>query len=434
MIDKRIHTISYGFKRMLFATGIISAVLLLAVGADASKLVLRIQAANPTDEPRDVEVRSDLPERVTTNDVIDLAGLNLGYNVKDDSYYVYGTLSLAPREIAIRNVEIEDIWILDDDVVETLGQQASHLRNMLLATDYSGEANELADHAEAVVQEILSRQEDNRITIVGPLKHIQAYEDNLVSMKGLRQKVGRLENLVLSEGMNPGEVLMGEDRMAVPPRRDVRLPAEYGEATVIITVHNPSPTQIRRNVEIRRQLPREVNVEDVLDAAGLMVRYDSRTQSAYVYGTGLEVDPGETLTFNVRIRDKWNINGPRIELLDEMLSRLRATTKGRNRLEAVVNTLDDIESRLRTIREEEGPETFGPAYVAFYRRQADRLHQIEQDLNRVDVALRPLETRRGFRIPAPDRKTTWILIYAILGFLALLSLLFFLRWFVKSDS
>jgi hypothetical protein len=399
----------------------------------ASRLVLRIQAANPTDQPRTVDVRSSLPERVTTNDVINLAGLNLGYDVKSDTYYVYGSLNLGPREIAVRNVEIADIWLLDADQILLYGAQAERLSEMLGPTSYASEGVQLAEDAGGLVQEILRRQQENRIAVAGPLRHIQAYEENLQVLRRLRQGVGRLENLVLASGMNPGDVLMGEDRLAAPPRREVHIPVSYGEASVVITVHNPSATQVRRDVEVRRSLPPEVKVEDVLDAGGLTVRFDPQEQVAYVYGAGLEIGPGASMTFQVRIRDKWNINTPRIDFLQELLDGLRMVTAGRARLAAVANTLDDVDRRLQAVRGEAGPDTLSPAYIAFYRRQADRLDAIERDLNRVDAALSPLDTRKGFQVPAPDRKTTWILIYAILGFLALLSLLFFLRWFAKGS-
>ncbi len=430
MIGKRSYEL---FHAVLVCAGICAIWVLTAMSAHASRLVLRIQAANPTDTPRTVDVRSSLPERVTTNDIVNLAGLQLGYDVKSDTYYVYGSLNLGPREIAVRNVEIADIWLLDPDEVLAFGEQAQHLADMLSPTAYGAEASTLSEDAQAVVGQILRKQQENRISVVGPLQHIQAYEDNLSSKRRLRQKVGRLENLVLASGMNPGEVLMGEDRLASPPRRGVHIPVEYGEASVVISVHNPSSTQARRDVEIRRALPSEVRIEDVLDAGGLTVRFDPQQQVTYVYGSGIEIGPGETLTFNVRIRDKWNINQPRIAFLDQMLARLRMVTAGRGRQTAVANTLDDVERRLEAVRAEVGPETLSPAYIAFYRRQSDRLDDIERDLNRVDAALSPLETRRGFDIPAPDRRTTWIFIYSILGFLALMSLLFFLRWFVKSN-
>jgi hypothetical protein len=399
----------------------------------AGRLVIKIQAANPSkDEAQPVDIRASLPARVSTNDIIDLAGLNLGYDVKSDSYYVYGTLQLAPQEIAVREVELDDIWVIDEDDVAALEARAVQVAGLLEDGKYATDAAEARRLVQEGVETILERQAENRITQVSPVRHIQAYEANRKALQDVRQHVGKLENLALASGINPGETLVGDDRSAASPRRDVHFPVTFGEALVKITVRNSSPTQ-QRNVNIERELPPEVTIDDVLDADGLSVRFDPKEGVTSVYATELELAPSETRTFNVRIRDKWNVNQPRITFLDSRIGELRSVIVDRANLDAVENMLTEAQAELSAIAERTGPETFTPDYIAFYRRQADRLDAIEKDLNRIDAALKPLETKRGFTMPAPDKKTTWLIIYVILGFLALMSLLFFLRWFVRSS-
>lgn len=403
------------------------------VPALAGRLVVKIQAANPSaDKAQPVEIRASLPARVTTNDIINLAGLNLGYDIKSDTYYVYGTLELAPKQIAVREVELDDIWLVDEEGVKGLETRAVQLAGQLRDTGHAAAAEAARREVERGVQTILARQAENRITQVSPVRHIQAYESNRKALQEVRQYVGQIENLALASGINPGDTLIGDDRRAAAPRRDVHFPVSFGEALVKITVRNSSPTQ-GRQVNIQRDLPPEVMIDDVLDANGLSVRFDPKDAVTSVYADALELAPEETRTFDVRIRDKWNVNGPRIDFLGARIAELRAVISDRLNLEAVANMLDEAQARLAEVGAEKGPEEFTPAYIAFYRRQAERLDAIEQDLNRIDAALKPLETKRGFAMPAPDKKTTWLIIYAILGFLALISLLFFLRWFVRSS-
>jgi hypothetical protein len=54
----------------------------------------------------------------------------------------------------------------------------------------------------------------------------------------------------------------------------------------------------------------------------------------------------------------------------------------------------------------------------------------------VESALRPKpkSTRIGIPGKPPTMKSTWMIIYIILGFLAIMSLLFFLRWFGKTGA
>ena len=435
MVHRAFSIAKSAFMRLLPAW-VLPAWVLLAAGfampAHGAKLVIRLQAANPADEPRPVEFRASLPARVTPDDILDLGGLELGYDVKSDSYHVHGTQVLGPREIAVREVQVNDIWVLDEGVVGTMETRAGQMVQMLEGTRHEAEAAERRDRVVRWAAQMLARQRENRISAVSPMLHIQAYEANLKAFQEVRQEVGQIENLVLAAGMNPGDTLIGDDRGASVPRRDAHAPEAYGEATVLITVRNSSATQARK-IKFKRELPPEVTLDDVLDADGLSVRYDAQARQTSVSADNLEIGPLETRTFSVRIRDKWNINGPRMEFLQGKLDMLRTVTAGRAGLSAVRNTLDQAQGRLSAVAAETGPGDFTPAYIAFYRRQADRLDVIERDLNRIDAALKPLETKRGFDIPAPDKKTTWLIIYSILGFLALISLLFFLRWYVRSS-
>lgn len=420
-------------RRRRFAGVLAFSVLCAGAPVMAARLVVKIQAANPSaDKAQPVEIRASLPARVTTNDIINLAGLSLGYDVKSDSYYVYGTIQLAPKEIVVREVELNDIWLIDETEVKTMETRAAQLSGLLASTKHGKDAQEANNAVRQGVATILERQAENRITRVSPVRHIQAYESNRKALQEVRQHVGQIENLALAAGINPGDTLVGDDRSAAAPRRDVHFPVAFGEAVYKITVRNSSPTQPRR-VPIRRDLPHEVTIDDVLDGDGLSIRFDPKEGVTAVYDDALELAPLETKTFNVRIRDKWNVSGPRIDFLGARISELRTVIADRNNLEAVANMLDEADARLAVVAGENGPDGFTPAYIAFYRRQADRLDVIEQDLNRIEAALKPLETKRGFTMPAPDKKTTWLIIYVILGFLALISMLFFLRWFVRSS-
>jgi hypothetical protein len=93
-------------------------------------------------------------------------------------------------------------------------------------------------------------------------------------------------------------------------------------------------------------------------------------------------------------------------------------------------------SDLKEMEKEAGPATLNDRYVAFYRDQSVRLDVIEQKVLRIESALRPKPktTEYGFKAKPPSMKTTWLIIYIILGFLAIMSLLFFFRWFGKTNA
>ncbi len=425
---------SLSIGRMLRPFGAVTLLLVCcAVPAIAGKLVLEIRVGNPSDETKTVPIRSSLPERITSDDIIDDGGLNIGYDVKSDTYYVHDTVQLAPRVIdKVFRVTMRDIWVIDQEQLDAYRKRAGVLADALSGSEYSKESGDERSKIEKRSEEILARQDENGITSVSPISHIQAYESNMKVLTDLKQSVGRMENLAMSAGVNPGDYLIGDDLNAAIPRRDIHFPEQYGEAIVKITVSNSSSTRAR-TVDVRREMPPEISIDDVLDAGGLAVRYDARERLTYVFKDDVEVPANDSVTFEVRIRDKWNVNADRIAFLHEKANALIVVTSGRDNIEAVENTLNGALETLGNVAKEVGPETLSPSYIAFYRRQADRLDDVERELNRVDSALKPLDTKRGFDMPAPDKKTTWLIIYIILGFLALVSLLFFLRWYVRSS-
>jgi hypothetical protein len=396
----------------------------------AGQLIVKIQAGNPARVPRTVKIRSNLPAGVGTNDVVELAGLRLGYDVKQDLYYVYGELALGPKEIVVKEVRIDDIWLLDVDEVKRYAMRAETLAAALQGTPFSAEAGEEAVKVRSGVAEILDKQDANLIGQVTPVLHIRAYDENRHTLERVRKRVGTLENLAMAAGINPGADLMGDDSMAGAARRDASVPIEYGAARVRITVQNRSAT-LPKTVQVKRDMPPEITVEDIIDPGGLQVRTDGGLICVYL--NDLQLQPAETRTFDVVIRDKWNINVPRIEHLRRKVARLEVEAKGPKSLAAVENTIAKAAADLETLAAEDVPTTLNAAYVAYFRRQAERLDTIEESLNRVEAALRRIEGKRGFEIPAPDKRTTWLVIYAILGFLAVLSLLFFLRWFGRNE-
>jgi endo-1,4-beta-mannosidase len=74
-------------------------------------------------------------------------------------------------------------------------------------------------------------------------------------------------------------------------------------------------------------------------------------------------------------------------------------------------------------------------YVAFYRDQARRLREIERKIERIKAQQQPsVGQRRGFSTKAPSEKTTWLVIWIILGFLAVMALLSMLRWMVRTKA
>lgn len=404
---------------------------------EAGKVTLRITAANKDESrPRDVQVNVSLPQRIGTNDIINLGGLELGYDVNMGTYFVFKEQKLEPKEIKVFSVELQDVWTIGPENIEGLTKRASDLVGMLGGTEDVQQAEGLRKEIEKSLDLIKSHQGSKT---VGPgtsvAEHIRAYEVNLITLRRVKEAVGALENMVLGAGKDPGP-LVGEVKEAPAPSRRVDLESDqYKTILYKIVATNTSPDETR-SVPISKELPAEIKVDDILDAAGLTVETARDTGIVRVYTNGLSLKPNEARTYIVRIRDKWNVNTFRMDSLKVSASNTLEKIGVGGKYVSVQEMLTGLIAELDAMQNEPPPVTLNPQYVAFFRAQQKRLDVIEQKINRINAALRAKMPKMGFDAPPPNPKTTWMIIYGIIGFLFLMSVLFFFRWYggTKVDS
>ena len=59
---------------------------------------------------RNSSVKFDLPGELTADDILDTNGLQLDYSVDDADYYVYGDVTLKPKESKTFRIHVKDKW------------------------------------------------------------------------------------------------------------------------------------------------------------------------------------------------------------------------------------------------------------------------------------------------------------------------------------
>ncbi len=412
----------------LFAVLLVSALAEMAYG---DKVVLRLTAGHKINAVQTVSIRANLPPRVSTNDVFVPSGLELGYDIKTDRYFVFGEVELGPKEIRTFDVEINDIWIVNVEELEALKEHAQQLVTKLEDSDFHENATELLAEIEKNLEAVSALQGESGIGPgIKPMQHIRAYEANLETLKRIKTDIGYMENLVLGTGKDIGNLLGDVKEAPLPDGADMVLEGEYNVAVLKISVRNTSPKETRQ-IPIEKNLPEEIKLSDVLDAGELEVSTHPDTEICYVYKNNVEIPPDDVRVFEVRMRDKWNLTALRVPDLRNRTDALLKRVGGDGSFESVVEGLQQLVAELDAVEASKGPSEFNDRYVAFYRRQNDQLDRIEQRILRVESAMRPQtkNTKYGFKAKPPSMKTTWLIIYVILGFLATMSLLFFLRWY-----
>ncbi len=420
-----------GLAWMVFFAGV-------PVSSEGAVITLKIRAINPSkSEKQKTVVTALLPNLVKPEDVENTEGFEFDYDVAGKAYRIKKEVELNPAETRTFEIAIKDIWTIPEEEIQKLTSHAGKLAGALKSSDKEETAGRLQGLIDEGMKAVVSRQTAYAVGAVKPLDHIRAYEANLETISRIRKDVGVLENLVIAAGKDP-EIILGSSKTPVVVDRDIN---EATNAVVIlhIKITNTSPTE-KRPIPVRHEFPAEVRVTDVLDAGGLQIGVDPTKNVCYAYlSEALELEPKGVRVFDVKIKDPWALPSGKLSRLETRVKELLNITREMDSYKAVTVQAQSILKELEEVKERKSPEVVNDQYVAFARRQLVDVRAIEGRIQRLEEFFQPSEKpiKTGvpmMDVPRPDKKTTWVIIYIILGFLGVFSLLFFLRWFGKGKA
>ncbi len=222
----------------------------------------------------------------------------------------------------------------------------------------------------------------------------------------------------------------------------VETPAAKSIKLRIVAV-NPSKDKTQK-VPIRIYLPKEVIPDDIIDMGTMQVGYDSEKSVYYAYQDAAELKPQETRVFEVKLEDVWKIK-------EEELGNVREQTNlALSRLEKTEHfpqakvIVDSIDLKLREIGAKQNDTTISrEEHIGAFRVNQLVMQQIRQDIAVLEKMLlhtgappsiELLKDTVFERKTDIDRVTAWKLILCIIGFLALLGVGFYVRWFLLAQS
>lgn len=208
--------------------------------------------------------------------------------------------------------------------------------------------------------------------------------------------------------------------------------AEAESIIMKVLVVNPSKDRVQ-TVPIKTYLPQEIKSEDVLDKADFKLDYDVE-KGLYYISKEIELKPAESVVYEIELRDVWVFSENELGSLKEEAGRLAERLKETIYFEEGSLLKDRIERRIEEILRKQGDaeaiDVLPQRHIAAYRENTETLKFIKTDLS----TLEKLVIRSGIRAGAKTElsvKSTWKIILAIILFLAVLSVLFFIVWHMQ---
>ncbi|MFH1245736.1 MAG: hypothetical protein V1662_04550 [Candidatus Omnitrophota bacterium] len=418
---------------------------------------IKMLVANPSDtEARTIPVKSYLPKGVQPEDIIDKGNFQVNYDFELSLYYAYQEVLLAPKESITLELVVKDIWIVADEEISAVKDQARKIMNILKPTSYYEQAKPLADNIIERLDKITAAQETTGISTEARLSQ---YETNVTLLKEAKKDLSVLEDLAIETGGLPGEKLLGESSESAG--LDIE---KLGTIKFKIEVSNPSSES--RVIPLKYYLPVEVKPEYVTDKGGLEVAYDYQKGIHYCYKNDVNLGPQEKKEFVIAVKDVWIIPEERIQTLKFRTVKLLDMLQDTEYKEPagflgnkVIGELDKITAV------QNNPDVSVEMHIGGYRVNLVKFDDARKDAAKLEQLVLQaggspgitLSAQRGgegksspggggvfrgaqgmelvgksvFRGKAPDTATSWKIIWTIIAFLAVVSFLFFILWWTQ---
>jgi hypothetical protein len=177
-------------KRLIVLLG----ALLLAANAEAN-VVIKALVVNPSEtQTRRVPFKSYLPKEVKPENIINLEDLELVFDPAEGAYYVTKEIELGPKETVQIEIEMEDVWKVEQKEIDFYRNEAVNIAKVLAVTDYAERASYVKNSIIGKLDQIEYRQ---KITNPSPSGYISDYRENVKLMETVKVDLASLKALLI---------------------------------------------------------------------------------------------------------------------------------------------------------------------------------------------------------------------------------------------
>jgi len=434
----------------------------------AEDVKLKMIVVNHSDtETRTLPVKTYLPKGVAPEDITDKGSFRVEYDFEKSLYYAYQDVLLKPQETVTLELAIRDIWTIPVEEVGSLKKRAQDILNVLKDSEYYPQAKTLTESIAARLDKISESQNSPGLDVE---QKISNYETSSGILKGVKKDIGDLEDLVM-EVSGPAALPAGAPEVSsvsapkgepFPAGDQAKaknpLPGHPGSGTIKfdITVSNPSDEE--KPVPVKYYFPSELRREHIIDSGGLQIAYDYQKGLQYVYKDAVMLAPDEKKEFAVTVKDIWVVPEQGIDAVKAHTEKLMGVLveskyklPAKSLMNKIIAALNDINANQNI------SDMSVDRHIADYRSNLIKFDEVSIDVAKLEKmviqaggsvgfaaggAPKPEGVLRGamgmelvgksmFRGRAPNATTSWKIIWIIIGFLAMVSFLFFILWWAQ---
>lgn len=156
-------------------------------------------------------------------------------------------------------------------------------------------------------------------------------------------------------------------------------PDAQAATSLVMNLKASNETEDVQSSPLIQYLPSELSKEDVLDAAGLQLRYDEKRAAFFLQGD-ISLQPKETKKFRVLVRDVWQIPQSDLDFLKKQAKSRVDFLEGTDDQAAGQGLYDRIMKDIAAIEADQAQEVTIPQRIEMHRIAAEKIAQIQSQV------------------------------------------------------
>jgi len=176
---------------------------------EKSKVIIPVEIVNPSNtEPQEVPVSYFLPEEVRGADVVDPAGLEMGYDFSKERYYVYkDNITLPAGDRRVFEVVVRDKWMVDKAELLALKIHAEKMVASLEGMAEFRTVREIGNDALKNIYTLLEHKGTDELT----KEYVARYRSDVDKFQNIKKDLTKMEEMLNKAGVMPEVTIVDEE-------------------------------------------------------------------------------------------------------------------------------------------------------------------------------------------------------------------------------
>lgn len=396
----------------------------------SADIYINVMVVNGTPDVKETVVNSNLPGDLNSQDIVETSGLDLEYNANDANYYVHGNVTLQPKETKTFRIRVHDVWKLTKKQIEDIKADVEEGYEQIGKVKDAQNGALLKEH---LLQKLDFIVQEQSIKADSVEKRMDAY-------RAYSKELKRIEDSALDVDY------WRSDPSDVKKERIVRF-----NVTATNILDKP------KSYKHKNYLPSEIRPVDLVEFEGFEVRFDQDKKQVFLFKEEV-LQPKEIKKYTIGIRDIWFVPQKEVDYLRRRSTLAYNYLKDTRYVSTAKILYDHIEPLLKDIENSQSQKrdnilehisAFRDNQKSFDNAKTDveTLEKIlsvfreDLDKSKVENILSKMQALKGIADVSKavfnkkfEETTTWSFVSWILIFVAFITVVNFIVWFLRSKD